>query len=186
MIKRYTPRLLLRDHIPEDFCSHHKLLSDPKVMRYLPEIRTRTPEESLQNLNRAIAAIGAPDRTEYFLRIEDRFTHAHVGEIGFGIKPLLPQGKSACMGYFLRSEFHGQGYAAEAMKELIRFAFEELNVTLITCGCLKENAASERVMQKCGMIQTAQLKGFQLHEGMYKDRVEYALTESLWKQNKER
>lgn len=82
MIQIYTERLLLRDHVPEDLKTHHALFSDARSMRYLPEIQTQLEEQSLENLQRSIAEINREPRMLYFLRMEDRVNHTHIGEIG--------------------------------------------------------------------------------------------------------
>jgi len=78
-------------------------------------------------------------------------------------------------GYALLPEHRGQGYATEAFQVLIRFAFEEDAVYRMVAGCRAENRASERVMQKCGMVKEAEFKCHTWHDGQMKDRVEYRL-----------
>lgn len=180
MIRLYTPRLRIRDHAVSDLPTHHELLSDPKAMWYLPDIMTRTQKESRVNLQQAMDQIGIPDRKFYFLRIENRMSDEHIGEIGYTVNEVTPLGKLVGVGYFIREAHWGQGYTAEALREVIRFAFEQDNVYRISCGCLKENRASERVMQKCGMIKEAEFKEIQWHDGKLKDRLEYRLLRSEW------
>ena len=180
MIYLKTERTIIRDHVPDDLPTHHQLLSDPQVMHYLPDIATDSFEASKINLQNAIDAIQNPQRTKYFLRIEERQTKAHIGEIGYTVSAFTPVGKLAGAGYFIHKAFWGQGYTSEALAEVMRFAFEENGVFRISCGCDKENAASERVMQRCGMIQEADRRACFWHDGRMKDRVEYRLLQSEW------
>jgi hypothetical protein len=46
MIQLTTPRLLIRDHKPEDLQTHHELFSDRKIMWFLQDIRTKNLEDS--------------------------------------------------------------------------------------------------------------------------------------------
>lgn len=185
MIQLYTERLLLRDHVPEDLKTHHELFSDARAMQYLPEIRTRLMAQSLDNLQRAIAEIDREPRRLYFLRMEDRLNHVHIGEIGYNVTEVTPFGKLVGVGYFLYERHWGKGFTAEALHELIRFAFLENDVCRISTGCLKENTASERVMQKCGFTKEAEFHQYQYHEGKLKDRVEYRLLRTEWLQNRD-
>ncbi len=180
MIRLTTSRLLLRDHTPDDLETHHQLFSDARIMWYLQDLMTHSLAESRENLLLAIDQIDQPARKYYFLRIEDRLTNAHIGEIGYTVNAFSPLGKLVGVGYFIRDTYWGHGYTAEALQELIRFAFEDDNVYRISCGCLKENAPSERVMQKCGLIKEAEFKQYQWHDGKLKDRVEYRLLSSEW------
>ena len=184
VIQLITSRLSIRDHILEDLPTHHELFSSAKVMWFLPGAMTHSLEESRTNLQEAIDQIDHPKRSRCFLRIEDRRTHGHVGEIGYTVTDFTPQGKLVDAGYFIRDRYWGQGYATEAFRELIRFALEEDDVYCISCGCLKDNAASERVMQKCGLVKTADLREHQLYDGRLKDRVEYRLLRSEWLQSR--
>lgn len=61
---------------------------------------------------------------------------------------------------FMYCRFWGKGYATEAMREALRFAFFGNGVYRIEAGCLKENIASERVMQKCGLIKEGEYKEY--------------------------
>ncbi|MDR1688968.1 MAG: GNAT family N-acetyltransferase [Clostridiales bacterium] len=50
----------------------------------------------------------------------------------------------------------------------------------IQTGCITENRASERVMQKCSMIKEAERKQYVWHDGRMKDRAEYRLLKDEW------
>jgi RimJ/RimL family protein N-acetyltransferase len=56
------------------------------------------------------------------------------------------------IGWRLRPDRWGQGYAIEAAERMARFAFDDLGVPLLCAICDPENAASRRVMDKLGMI----------------------------------
>jgi ribosomal-protein-alanine N-acetyltransferase len=111
----------------------------------------------------------------YFFGIEDRHTKEFIGEIGYTVMQETPCGKLVHMGYFIKEAFWNMGYTSEAVKRVIKFAFEEDNVYRISTGCAKENVYSEKIMQKCGFIKEAEFREYMLHEGKLKDRVEYRL-----------
>jgi ribosomal-protein-alanine N-acetyltransferase len=173
--------LIIRDPLPSDIDGWHRLLSDAKTMYYLQDIMTHSPDESRQNLDAAVADVNNPDRTKYFLTIEERETGAFIGTVGYTVTQANPAGKKVGLGYFILPEYHGRGYMTEAVHEVIRFAFEEGGVYRIETGCMTENRASERVMQKCGFIKEADRKDYVWHDGQLKDRVEYRLLKEEWK-----
>ncbi len=180
MIRLTTDRLVIRDPVPTDIDGWHRLMSDPKAMYYLPDIMTHTPEESRQNLETAITEAQNPNRTKYFFAIEHGFTGTFIGTIGYTVTQITPVGKVVEAGYFILPEYHGQGILTEALQEMVRFAFVEDGVYRIETGCLSENRASERVMQKCGLIKEAAHKSYVWHNGRMKDRVEYRLLRDEW------
>ncbi len=179
-IRLDTERMILRDHYPSDLPTHHALFSDEKAMYYLQDLQTRTMAESESNLQFAMKEIGSGDRAHVFLRMEDKRTGSHIGEIGYTVSTLTTLGTLTDLGYFTHPRFWNQGYTSEAVKELIRFAFMDDGVYRMSVGCLKENTGSERVMQKCGFIKEAEFKQFVWHDGKLKDRVVYRLLKSEW------
>ncbi len=179
-IQLYTDRLLLRDHVPEDIQTHHRLLSDPKAMYYLQDIKTNTLAETEANLAFSMKEIDRPDRAHVFLRMEVRDTGLHIGEIGYTVSAFTPAGKLADLGYFTHAHCWNKGYTTEAVKALLRFAFTKDNVIRMSAGCLRENIGSERVMQKCGFIREAEFKQYTWHDGKLKDRVVYRMLQEEW------
>ena len=163
-----------------DIDDWHRLLSDPKAMYYLPEIITRSFDESRKNLEIAVMGSQLPNRTKYFFTIEHRDTGAFIGTVGYTVTRGTPLGKFAGVGYFILPKYHGQGYMTEALGEVVRFAFEDDGMYRLSTGCLTENHASERVMQKCGFIKEAEFKSHTWHDGRVKDRVEYRLLRDEW------
>jgi ribosomal-protein-alanine N-acetyltransferase len=58
----------------------------------------------------------------------------------------------AFVGYRLLPEHWNQGYATETVRALIHWGFAELDLHRIHSGCVRENGASVRVLEKAGMI----------------------------------
>ena len=181
MVWLVTERLVIRDPKPDDLDGWHRLISDPEAMYYLPDILTSSLDESRENLEVAMDDARNPDRTKYFFAIEHGESGAFIGTVGYTVTELTPLGKFVGVGYFILPEYHGRGYMTEAFQEVIRFAFEDDGVYRLSTGCLTENRASERVMQKCGLIKEADRKCFTWHDGRMKDRVEYRLLREEWK-----
>lgn len=185
MIHIETEHLLIRDHIADDLQAFHALVSDREVMRYLPEIYCASIEESERNLQTSIAAIGTEHRTKYFFAILEHSSEQFVGAIGLLLRPEPIRHSRGNLGYFINKEFWGKGYTTEAAKAVLHFAFEELGLHKVTTGCLRENAGSEAVMKKCGMVKEAELAQHSYHEGQWKDRVLYRLLKSEWQTKRE-
>jgi [ribosomal protein S5]-alanine N-acetyltransferase len=71
-----------------------------------------------------------------------------AGTVGFKGKP---RDGSCEIGYSLLPEFQGLGYATEAARRLIDWAFEHPEVEKLTAETLPDLAGSIRVMEKCGL-----------------------------------
>lgn len=72
-----------------------------------------------------------------------------VGDIGFKGRP--DSSGTVDIGYGVRAEHRGNGYATEAARGLIAWAFRQPGVRRVTADCLTDNAASIRVLEKAGM-----------------------------------
>lgn len=54
------------------------------------------------------------------------------------------------IGYWIGVPFWGKGLIPEAVKEMIRYGFEDLNLEKIWCRYFDGNIKSKRVQEKCG------------------------------------
>jgi [ribosomal protein S5]-alanine N-acetyltransferase len=98
----------------------------------------------LEMLQRPASAVGWA--LWYLIRREP--TRELVGVAGFKGRPV----DGSCeIGYSLLPSFQGSGYATEASRELIRWAFSHRDVERVTSETLPDLLDSIRVMEKCGM-----------------------------------
>ncbi len=76
-----------------------------------------------------------------------------IGTAGF-FGPPSEQGEVE-LGYGVVPDFRGQGLATEALGALIAFASSDERVRLIKADVLHANLASQRVMERCGMVRVS-------------------------------
>lgn len=106
-----------------------------------------------------------------------RTTSKLIGNISLMInKP----NQKAEIGYWLGEEYWNNGYCTEAMKEVIKYAFEVKNINKITCRHMMTNPSSGKVMIKSGLTQEGYLKQELLKNGQFYDTVVYGLLKSDW------
>lgn len=70
-----------------------------------------------------------------------------IGEIGFK-GPVKEH--SVEVGYGILKEHEGNGYASEALKAMTQWAFGQKDVVFVEAETAEDNAASKRVLEKCG------------------------------------
>jgi [ribosomal protein S5]-alanine N-acetyltransferase len=155
-IELRTERLILRDHRIEDVGAYHALVSDPRAMRFLPGLLAADPAVSRKRLVATIEDSERPERRFFFFGIFHADDGRYVGETGFTVLDADGSVRTADFGYFLHAAFWGSGYATEAGRRVVRFAFEDRGVDRIVAGCDRRNAASERVMIKLGFTRIAE------------------------------
>ena len=76
----------------------------------------------------------------------------HVGCCG--LKPRKPEEGILEIGFHLRPPFWGSGYAPEAARAVMRYAFHALGARALFAGHAPANDASRRVLQKLGFRHT--------------------------------
>lgn len=140
------PRLLLRPWRAEDAADLYAVAQDPRVGPAAGWPPHRSVGESAEVIR---TIFSAPETYAVVLRETGR----PVGCVGllFPASAHFPIGASeAEVGYWIGTPWWGKGLIPEALSLLIRHAFGTLGLTALWGGCFVENAASRRVMAKCG------------------------------------
>lgn len=57
--------------------------------------------------------------------------------------------------YMIDEKYRNRGYATQCAASLLNYAFEDMEYDVIYGGCARDNAASYKVMQKTGMVQSS-------------------------------
>ena len=139
-----TDRLLLRPLCLDDAEAEFVWLSDPVVNRYMPYNLYTDVADVVKWLE---CAINAEKELHFgFVRKADDLL-VGAGSIG----PHEHQDGAWEFGYNLRRDCWNQGYATEATKAMIDLARREYGVRIFVAGHAKDNPASGRVMEKCGL-----------------------------------
>ncbi len=73
----------------------------------------------------------------------------HIGNLGFRGSPA---GGMVELGYGIAEEYRGFGYATEAVETLVAWAMEQPGVSRVEAETADDNAASRRVLEKCGFV----------------------------------
>ncbi len=138
---RETPRLILRAIDIGDWRAIHRYMSDPVVTAWLPE-GVMNEEQS-----RAFAVKHAGDKPEA-LAVLSRTSNEMIGHMVF--HPWFAP-ETHEIGWVFAREHQRRGYATEAARSLLAYAFESLRCHRVIATCQPQNVASWRVMEKLGM-----------------------------------
>jgi RimJ/RimL family protein N-acetyltransferase len=92
------------------------------------------------------------------------------------------RGVEAALGWALRPEEQGHGYATEAVEAVLRICFEDLALRRVVATCFAANTASYRLMERVGMRREAHTVEAALHpSGEWMDGYTYALLADEWR-----
>lgn len=143
----HTPRLRLEPFNDSHLDGLAEMNANPEVARYIsgiPETREQT-QAAIERVKAKWAELGYSWWS--FFELESGLL------VGAGCVQHLGRDKANPheLGWRLRRDRWGRGYAIEAAREMTRFAFEDLQAPLVQAVCVPANTASSAVMLKLGM-----------------------------------
>jgi RimJ/RimL family protein N-acetyltransferase len=164
-----TWRLVLREMRTSDVESLHRIFSDPLLMRFWPVFGRSDTEDWVEDNRRRYVEDGF-GLWAVTLRGDDEA----IGDCGM-IRHEVDGAIETDLGWHLRRDLWGRGYATEAAAASRDYAFGPLGQVRLTATIHPDNVASRRVAEKIGM---SLLKEFQHRRGL---RVVYMLERERWR-----
>ena len=140
-----TERLLLRMFRPDDLDAYAAMCADPDVMRYLGDGKPLDRPNAWRQM--AMILGHWPLRGYGLFALEEKTTGALVGRAGI-FEPEGWPGFEA--GWMLRRESWGKGYATEAARRVLRWAFTDLGREHVISLIREANKPSIRVAERLG------------------------------------
>ena len=173
----HTARLRLRPFTSADADALFALHSNPHVLRYWDAPPWSTPERAHGFVARCrqLAEEGSGAR----LAMERASDAAFLGWCG--LSRWNPDYRSAALGYCLDDAAWGQGYATEASRALLAWAFDTLDLNRVQAEADTRNAASARVLEKLGFVREGTLREDCIVNGEVSDSWVYGLLEREWR-----
>lgn len=166
-----TERLLLRRLDENDVEEVLALRGNPEIMKYIPRTLSKTKEDALEHIAMIEDKIVSNIGINWGITIKGN--SKIMGIIGH--YKISPENYRSEIGYMSFPEFNGKGYISEAIKAVVAYGFEQLNLHSIEAIIDPNNIASERVLQKNGFVKEAHILENELWEGKFWDTVIYSL-----------
>jgi [ribosomal protein S5]-alanine N-acetyltransferase len=141
-----TPRLTLLRFTHADAPVVQQLNSNPNVLKYLDEPLLETEEQALHILNSIILPQYKNNLGRWAIHLKT--TNEFIGWCGLKYRPELDE---IDLGYRLMQQHWGNGYAFEAAKHSLDYAFQQLHLKTIVGRAHIENTASLKILEKLGM-----------------------------------
>ncbi len=166
-----TSRLRLRGWHLSDLADFYEYIRQPDVgpsAGWLPVTNLKDCKALLTT-----RFIGEPA----YWALELKANRKVLGSIGLtkDVKRSYP--KAFSMGYSMNHDYWGQGLMTEAARRIVRHAFEDLGVELLSCYHYGENLRSRRVIEKCGFVFEGVLRQCSwTPDGLLHDDYCYSLT----------
>ena len=176
-----TARLRLRPFTSADADALFALHSSVDVLRYWDS----PPWSERARAERFIEACGrmAQDGSGARLAMDRVSDKAFIGWCA--LVRWNPDYRSASMGYCLDDAAWGQGYATEACRAVLQWAFDTLDLNRVQAETDTRNAASARVLEKLGFVREGTLREDCVVNGEVSDSWVYGLIRREWRPSSE-
>lgn len=158
-LELHSERLVLAPYTPDDFDLSLEIFTDPAVVKYTGGVMSRLEVE--RNVSDWTRRGG--DGCIGIWTVSDRRTGEKYGSAALLPMPIernhtdyslvvpgkMPNGDIE-IGYYMKRSAWGHGYATEACRRLLQFAFEETPLKEVAATFDKNNLASRNVLEKAG------------------------------------
>lgn len=154
----------------------HQLHSLPETDKYNTLGIPETIQVTENILHDWLQLQKANPRQSYIFCLNKKETNEFVGLIAINLGKL--NYKIAEVWYKLHPDFWAQGFATEALNEILKFGFTDLNLHRIEAGCAVENIASIKVLEKVGMKREGRKREILPIKGIWTDNYFYAILDT--------
>ena len=172
---RIAGRLItLRDFRREDVDAAHAVVGDDKVTRWL-SFDTRSRAETSTMIEGAVERAQVEPRTEFYLAV----TLPDDDLIGFA-RLALNGVRAGKLGYAIRADQWGKGYATDAARTLISYGFKQLSLHRISAAIGPDNDPSIALVRHLGFQYEGRIRDHVHTNGAWRDSLLFSILTHEW------
>lgn len=174
-VKLAGTRVKLREFRLSDVDDTLAVIGDDRVTRFLSfDSRTRVQAEAMieGTIERTLQA----PRAEYYLAVTPLGNDRLVGFVRLGLTGV----KAAKLGYAITADHQGNGYATDAARTMLHFAFDSLDLHRVTAAIGPDNTASVALVDRLGFTYEGTLRDHVFTNGAWRDSKLYSVLAPEW------
>jgi RimJ/RimL family protein N-acetyltransferase len=163
----------LREFRSDDAADSLAIVGNDQVTQWL-SFDSRDLDAAQAMINGVVQRAQVDLRSEYYLAVtasDELVGFARLGLAGV---------KAAKLGYAIRADRWGKGYATDAARRMITFGFEDLGLHRISAAVGPDNTASISVVEKLGMQLEGRIRDHVFTNGAWRDSLLYSVIENEW------
>ncbi len=149
-----SKRLILRPITREDFEVFSDIIKDGDMVTNLRLILKMNSENNTQQLFTSLIESYNTINPVIVVIVINKESGVYLGLCG--LVPIKDENNIECF-YYLLPKYRGHGFAIEAMKKLIQYSFEELNIARIIAFINPVNSKAWKVAERAGMKYMGQV-----------------------------
>jgi len=170
-----TERLILRDISINDAPEIYFLRSDATVLTYLDKKPDDSEAVSIEWIR--MVKKNQEDNNSILWGITEKGNNRLIGTISFW--RLIKEHYRAEIGYVLHPDYYGKGIMPEAMKAVLNYGFEKMQLHSVEANVNPANTGSIKALEKNGFVREAYFRENYYHDGKFLDSAIYSLVTPL-------
>ena len=163
-----TERLILRRYKETDIDDVYDIITDERLSKYI-KFPKLTRDEELECIKTWIEEADISKYEKWV--IERKYDGFVVGNID--VNAVIEKHNYCNVGYTIRYDYWGNGYAAEALKAVSDYLLNNRGYYLVECSCNELNIQSSKVMLKAGFKKDGYIANRRLNKDGTYSGVEY-------------
>ncbi len=177
MSRMIGERVVLREFRPEDISGMRAWATDGSVTRFLSNryIAPHTWEQTETNLRAYLDG----DAGGVNLVIAEKNSLGYLGQCN--LMMIDQQARRAKLAIVLPRENQGKGYGFEAIKMLLAFAFDQMNLNRVMLEVAMDNRRAVALYERCGFVHEGRLRQEYYQDGQYKDILVMGVLRDEWR-----
>ncbi|MET9260514.1 GNAT family protein [Amycolatopsis sp. NPDC004079] len=160
----------LREFRSADGADAFAIVGDDKVTRHL-SFDSRSRDDTQAMIDSAVERAKSRPRTEYYLGMTRLDDDRLIGFCRLGLSGV----RAAKLGYAVAAAHWGNGYATDAVRTALAFAFGPLNLHRVTVAIGPDNPASQKVVEHLEFAREGVLRDHVYTNGDWRDSVLYSV-----------
>ncbi len=168
-------RVRLREFTSADLDGVSRLVGDDRVTRYL-SFDARNSDQARDMLRGILDRAAQQPRTEYYLAVTPVNDDQLVGFTRLAFTGV----HAAKLGYAIAHDHQRHGYAGDAVRTMLGFAFGPLGRHRVSAAIGPDNVASLAVVERIGFTREGILRDHVFTNGAWRDSVLYSMLAHEW------
>jgi len=146
---------------------YHRWLNDPEIVHLLGSMRYPFSLGEEERLLQERFTRQSPDYVN--LAIDTR-EGVHIGSVS--LDRVSKENRNAALGIFIGyKEYWGKGYGTDAVRTLLAFAFNEMNLHRVYLHTYEYNERATACYRKLGFVEEGRLRQQRYTQGRYWDEI---------------